>query len=358
MKRKVFLVILIIIILGAILGACYQTRHFLEIQPKVVNMEELNTEYDDFNAAGLPSYRSQQDFLFSTNAPSKGEYFDIQYARKDLTMGWDDDDDKKVTDKHTFNLRIMEGPTPFLEEEVNSDSDEYGPFITHLEGEYFRFKDNYDKLENDIIYFVASDREDGKNFSIYYYTKEGGLNEFKGNKEEANDYYLTYHRESNTIYFCSNRNGSYDIYSYQSEDVSGLEDLLEKETEAEPVEVLNSDYDDKTPYISEDIMVFVSDRNSNGNFNIYFSKFKNGNWSEPKKLPQRIEEDNDDSFNYLNTEHNEYRPIIFENRKDKKSSETVTNNEVMIFSSDRPGGVANEGNYDLYLAVLPLDIFD
>ena len=162
---------------------------------------------------------------------------------------------------------------------------------------------------------------------------------------------MTYHHDSNTIYFFSDRNGSNAIYSYQSKAASGLEDLLEQELEAEAVEVLNSDYDDKTPYIFDDIMLFVSDRDSaNGNFNIYFSKFEAEKWSEPQKLPQQIDTETDDSFNYLNSNYNEYRPILY--RKSEDFLYQTDNNKVMIFSSDRKGG------YDLYLAVLPLDIFD
>jgi hypothetical protein len=74
-------------------------------------------------------------------------------------------------------------------------------------------------------------------------------------------------------------------------------------------------------------MVFASNRPGGyGGFDLYYSEFRNGQWSEAKNFGERI-----------NTEYDEFRPITlhywdFENT-------------LMIFSSNRPGG---KGGYDLY----------
>ena len=356
MMQKSLCTIAVFLVLGLVLSiyltGCWRRNYFLRIRPTVVNLEELNTKYDEFNTAAPPFYYSDLDFVFSTNAHSEGGEYDIQYTKSYLRMDWDDDLDKEKTDKHTFEFEVKKGATPFLEEVSNSESNEYGPYIIHAEDEGFQLEDNYEGLEEEIFYFVASDRK-GEQFDIYYKKGSEELKAFPGNSPKDNDYYLTYHRESNTLYYCSDRGDSYNIYSYRDETASELEALLDIEVEPKPVEKLNSSGNDKTPYILGDVMVFVSDRDSaEGNFDIYFSKFENRSWSEPEKLPQNIDSETDDSFHYLNSQHNEYRPILFEKRS---KTEDVTNNLLMVFSSDRPGG---KGGYDLYLAVLPLGIFN
>ena len=349
--KKYLVVIFCSVIFITSLIACYPNYGHLNIQPRVVNLEELNTEYDAFNSTGPPTYLTDKDLIFSTNSLSQGDNYSIKYSHINLQMEWDGSElDGEPTNQHTFELEVNE-PVSFLGDEVNSKANEYGPYIMHPDNDRFRIdKDNPNDFEEEIIYFVASDRAKEELFNIYYYTKDDGLNQFAGNDETANDYYLTYHHDSNTIYFCSNRNGSYDIYAYHDESADDIRELLEKEIEAEAVKELNSDYEDKTPYIFEDIMVFVSNRGGD-NFDIYFSKFEGGKWSEPQNLPQKIDIKTDESFHYLNSNYNEYRPALFSGRLFFETDR----NKTMIFSSDRPGG---KGGYDLYLAVLPLDIFD
>ena len=75
-------------------------------------------------------------------------------------------------------------------------------------------------------------------------------------------------------------------------------------------------------------MVFTSDREGGqGGFDLYYSRLVNGTWTEPVNFGPEI-----------NTEYDEYRPIVvpFE----------AISNYLMIFSSDRPGGL---GGFDLYI---------
>ncbi len=92
-------------------------------------------------------------------------------------------------------------------------------------------------------------------------------------------------------------------------------------------EIINSTSDDKCPFIFRKIMVFASDRPGGlGGFDLYYSRFSNGQWGTPVNFGPGI-----------NSSSDEYRPVI-------SSDEEFTNN-FMIFSSDRPGG---KGGFDLY----------
>ncbi|MFW6022721.1 MAG: hypothetical protein ACOCQW_04310 [Halanaerobiaceae bacterium] len=359
MKKIVLLILFILMV--CILTGCPDNR-FLVIQPTVINLEELNTEYDDFNSMGPPTYTKGIDFVYSTNSPSAGENFDINYTNFiiEMTAPYYSDG---VIEEHGLDIFIKKEPNSFLGNKVNSDYNEYGPYILNSKGkdidnQFFRHMSStdYNYLQDDLIYTVSSDK-DG-DFNIYYYTESDGLKSFAGNKDYYDDYYLTYHKSSNSFYFCSNRDGSYNIYSYSSDSVSNVKELLDTKVEPKLIDMLNSTSNDKCPYIFEDIMVFVSDRDSvEDKFDIYFSKYDGSKWSKPKKLPTKIDKKNNDSFKYINTfENNEYRPILMKRDTTKRDWQTrVTDNMLMIFSSDRPGG---NGGYDLYLAVLPLDIFE
>jgi len=75
------------------------------------------------------------------------------------------------------------------------------------------------------------------------------------------------------------------------------------------------------------ILIFTSNRPGGlGGYDLYFSVFRNGNWSFPENMGPRI-----------NSAYDEYRPLIG-NHPDFK-------NNFLMFSSNRPGG---KGGYDLY----------
>ena len=74
-------------------------------------------------------------------------------------------------------------------------------------------------------------------------------------------------------------------------------------------------------------MVFTSNRPGGmGGFDLYYSIFRNGNWSSPVNFGPRI-----------NTSSDEYRPVL--------GSNPDFTNQFMMFSSNRTGG---KGGFDLY----------
>jgi hypothetical protein len=130
------------------------------------------------------------------------------------------------------------------------------------------------------------------------------------------------------FYFTSDRTGNFDLYTTEIINENIFNSLeLELSTTIERIETLSSELDDKCPFVYEDLMVFTSNRLSGyGGYDLYYSVKIDNEWSEPVNFGENI-----------NSEFDEYRPIII-------PVGTSTNN-LMIFSSNRPGGL---GGFDLY----------
>jgi hypothetical protein len=98
---------------------------------------------------------------------------------------------------------------------------------------------------------------------------------------------------------------------------------------------VNSSNDDKCPCVNGKLLVFVSDRPGGlGGFDLYYSQYIKGEWSEPMNFGDEI-----------NTEYDEYRPLTQYRRG--------YDNTLMIFSSNRPGG---KGGFDLYYVGIDQEI--
>jgi hypothetical protein len=148
---------------------------------------------------------------------------------------------------------------------------------------------------------------------------------------DFDDGYLCLHKDvepgREIVYFTSNRDGKFNIYSAVSEENKQIE-------KSETVEInkratLSSNGDDKCPYITNNMMVFTSNRTGGyGGYDLYYSIFDGQEWSKPVNFGEEI-----------NTEYDEYRPIIFD-----LYDESFLN-DLLIFSSNRPGGM---GGFDLY----------
>ncbi|MCK4750695.1 MAG: PD40 domain-containing protein, partial [Bacteroidales bacterium] len=134
------------------------------------------------------------------------------------------------------------------------------------------------------------------------------------------------------IFFCSDREGG--VFNIFYVDVDYVDDeIVALLSDTEPHEavrdgILSTPYEDKCPFIFENTLVFTSNRPGGyGGFDLYYSKLEAGQWSAPVNFGPVI-----------NSSHDDYRPILFEEEVD-------TDRDMMVFSSNRPGG---KGGFDLY----------
>jgi hypothetical protein len=146
----------------------------------------------------------------------------------------------------------------------------------------------------------------------------------------AKDAYPVFNPDKSLIYFCSDRGGDFDIYHTTLPPGNDLISVLSGSSSGATVRdsVLSSSHNDECPFIYDTIMVFTSDRpGGHGGFDLYTSRYRNGKWQPPVNMGDKI-----------NTMFDEFRPII------RPDIEGFKNN-LMIFSSNRPGG---KGGFDLY----------
>ncbi|MBN1524929.1 MAG: PD40 domain-containing protein [Spirochaetales bacterium] len=337
--------------------ACPDERRSLEILPGVFPLTGINTEYDDYNAAPPPAFMLEGNLIYSTNSGTSGEDFDIWRAHISFEVFHNgsmyEAQQVQLSSDAIASLREREFWT-----DCNSDTnDELGPIVLGVSGvDLWRYDETFLTDNPSYLYcFTQGDQTVPDSLDIIIRSGDDQA-AFAGNDASADDGYICFHEASQTVFFCSNRTGSaggFDIYAYKNTASTPLYEFLTSgfsSDDLSPVTVLNSASDDKCPYVFEDIMVFVSDRNGgSGGFDIYWSRYDGNGWSEPSLFPAQIGPDNDT----LNSVSNEYRPALFAQLED--GDPRVTRNLLLTFSSNRTGG---QGGYDLFLAVLPPDIFE
>lgn len=303
------------------------------ISPEVINLNDLNSPYDDYNIDQYQYYNNHL-LVFSSNRNSQGEDFDLvtgglsvevdlehgSYAITVNSVDFDNDEYGRIKELADF---------------TNSPCDVLGPQL--LTGVYRN--DNYDYFSWTSLFYA--DNCDNQ-FDIKWIAMEQSkpMKSVSVNQlnTSADDLYPTIVGDS-LIYFCSNRNGSFDIFSYgfndklYSDRMEQLAESLTKDTLNTVVyqSALSSDGDDKCPhYVStyeNTYMIFASNRSGGfGGFDLYYSVWSNGVWQQPVNFGPEI-----------NSTSDEYRPVIV-------PVEGLENN-LMLFSSNRPGG---KGGFDLY----------
>lgn len=317
--------ILIIVLLTFIISCTPRfnfDRIIIPVTP--VNFFDVNSSYDDYNSAE-PQELVWYSFslFFSTNRYNMGRDFDVFFYECNIESNFIDG---------VFQIHAYPAQTS-LTDSINSQYNELGPYFTYDTESYLnQISDQSDKRffytsdvngNSDIFYILYSNNS--------YYSPAGNPVNLEGINTAFNDGYLTIHpdeyQDRETVYFTSDRDGSFDIYRAVSEENK----LIHQSSilEINKVEQLSTNADDKCPFIRGNVIVFASDRAGGlGGYDLWYSTYKDNEWSAPDNFGETI-----------NTEYNEFRPVII------VTWEEEFYNNLMIFSSDRPGG---KGMFDLY----------
>ena len=310
-------------------GIVHQKFKYAPFPDSPVNMGNINSEYDDYNSASPVVIGNASPLCFSSNRNSQGQSFSIinkfVVFYEDRTKGkWYCEEKKTSSDLNNFatgiynqNINIRYALT-----KISSPSSKLGPYLVPQ------------NITDDIQHYVFlyADNESG-NFDIRF-TQDVYGDDYSDPvsvaylNSPADDYYPVLSPDSSQIYFCSNRDGNFNIYKTDINLNHGLIEALQDTSKRVIVEdpVLSSSYNDKCPFILGTLLVFTSDRPGGyGGFDLYYSEYSNGAWSAPVNFGNKI-----------NTSSDEYRPIL---------RILADSNTLMIFSSNRPGG---KGGFDLY----------
>jgi len=303
-----------------------------ELPSTPFNLESFNTEFDDYNSTA-PRVGDVIAFCFSTNRKSQGNTFDIIFEPMTIFYDRYKTQEFSVTTGYPSwynNMQEFQAITYGLRKITNDSANELGPNILLNNG--YEFEDfsaillyATDLNGNFDIHFTHSNINNNRNFS------DTIAIDFLNS--EKDDLYPCFDFDSNKMLFCSNRDGdNFNIYEVEINNPNKkLVPILtqQNDNEVSLSTIFSSDYDDKCPYIYENMLVFTSNRPGGfGGFDLYYSKLENGTWSAPVNFGAEI-----------NTEFDEYRPILFEENIDYTK-------RAMVFSSNRTGG---KGGFDLYM---------
>lgn len=294
-----------------------------------INLADMNTEYDDFNSTGS-SVGTVFPLCFSSNRNSQGADFDIVY--KLLEIWFDLIDGSLRVNEFTQNnwVNDVNNTINYALAKINTEGNELGPNLIS-QGEINGGSSN-NKNYNGFISIYSTDITGNQDINFLHNLDSEEFNQpipVSFLNSAYDDAYPAFNRDNSALYFCSNREGDFDIFKTETDNKLEIIDIL-GDTSSKTIfkeSILSSDFDDKCPYISRNMLVFTSNRPGGfGGFDLYYSYFENGNWTEPVNFGSAI-----------NTRFDEYRPIL-------KPMLDFTN-DLMIFSSNRPGG---KGGFDLY----------
>jgi len=312
---------------------------------KATNLAEVNSEYDDYNSA-LPEVFFGKKLIFSSNRRSLGENFDIY-----------DGNFHAIWDMETGTLQVTDMSSSWIEHSFHSDKllkaidntgDQFAPYAIGFDTVIDGHKNRIDFLAysttlgsysflSEFVYYVTPD--EGQTFEVkgpypivfmHDPKQQQYISFYSPEIISIDDWQLNPDRFTEIYFDKSAENGKTDIFKINIPDtldflhfLSFAGDVFEKNK----VDELNSAYNDRCPFVNGQYMVFASDRPGGyGGYDLYYSQRLNDGWSEPVNFGENI-----------NTEYDEFRPVVVQVFEFK--------NDLMIFSSNRPGG---KGGYDLY----------
>lgn len=336
MKRFIWAFLMLVSV--AIITSCNfivcKGENYCILKPGTHNLWGLNCERNDYNSAGPMTYTTGLEIIYAT-----------EYNKFGFDNGYD-----------IYRGRIeFELPRESGENYLSGYRGEELTFLNTLAQERGPIK-IYSSYYDQDLYLVSTNRGETNDVTGDYnilgtcrnkYNKVKTFN-FGGNTDEHNELYLCIDEANNALYFCSDKDGDFNIYSYNYEDndnddwiaILSSDDI---KTKATPIAAINTSANEECPYVYGDYLFFISNRADGfGGTDIYYSKKDDkGNFGTPINLGENV-----------NTEYNEYRVscYFFDKEIDPQTPwQSDGFPDFVIFSSDRPGGL---GGYDLYLSIL------
>jgi hypothetical protein len=261
------------------------------------------------------------DAIFSSNRNTNGGKFDFVTG----SIGFMFD---KKSGEFSINSDLTSHPfMTALANAANTGGDDFGPYrilSRHDSHEYLITTTEGADGKHDLRYlrYIPALGSNTPVFSV--------LDTVKILNSEENDGYIAFDVSQTRIFFSSDRDGVFDIYSIDMPD--SLDMTLDEwfaldQAVVDKVDSISSEFDDKCPIVTLNVMVFTSNRPEGlGGYDLYYSVYRDGKWGSPVNFGPGV-----------NSENNEYRPILGYHQE--------FSNHFLIFSSDRPGG---KGGYDLY----------
>jgi hypothetical protein len=323
-----------IFILVFCLISCNRDRFKIgQFPEEPVNLQLVNSAMDDINS-DIPFVSQTVQLVFSTNrANSQTKDFNLIISYLDFY--WDKSDGiltvnptNTLLDKNFESFRDMvrrtespaneKGPYSF----VDSAPDRILLFSREVEGKYSIFvePENVFSSGRTVQNFRILENSANEMYPSFY-----GKNFVKG-METTTD-------RPEMMVFTSDKDGKFDIYEADlPANQSALHFLLNSNPKIVRKLNLNTSSNDHMPFVYGDLLVFSSDRPGGfGGYDLYYSQKTANGWTEPVNFGPKI-----------NTEFDEYRPVV--------SDHPEFSNRLMIFSSNRPGGL---GGFDLYFVGVP-----
>lgn len=283
-----------------------------------INMESINTQYDDYNV-GMYMLSGSFPILFSSNRQSLGGQFDLEQAT--FSFSFD-----QVTG--SFVLSSAMSNDAFLSKLITAAKtagNDFGPY------RLFSSVDGFD-------YLVLTSVNPSGNLDLYYLrnrpTNTSALPNVEGPfpvkhfNTTSDDGYLSFDSNQGSAYFNSYKDGNFDIYVSRRPVEKDITSWFNMDyATSSKVDSVNSTSDEKCPLIFRNVMVFASNRPGGlGGFDIYYSVFRKGKWSAPVNMGP-----------FVNSEADDFRPVV--------AYHPDFENLFMIYSSSRTGG---KGGFDLY----------
>lgn len=319
-----------------------------------INLTDINSPDDDYNSTA----KVVGDVIALVFSSKRGGRGDFNFIHEALDVSYDLKKGKFSFTTHPYGgLGAVEeqNPLTWATSTANSTANELGPYIRSYDYDMLSHSDlsnGYHRGE--YLMLFASDRTGDLNIYLTHnYQAQprlaSGAFMSIGDKwfgppvlvpflnSPADDAYPTFDATYGSVYFTSNRAGSFDIYkaTLPGIGITEIQGRLPTLTgvPVEKVAGLSSPANDKCPFIDGDRLVFTSDRPGGyGGFDLYYSLWDGKRWGDPINFGPAI-----------NSASDEYRPIL--TRIPQQFS-----NQLMIFSSNRPGG---KGGFDLYMVGVP-----